>query len=283
MNNSIACEILNYNDAGTVISLVERIKNYKSLSSIIIVDNCSDDDSLQKLRHKYGNNKKIQIISTKKNGGYGYGNNYGIRFASKMLGYKYVLLANPDIYFDEDSLNEMICTIKENQNVGIVSAVQKTISNKEILDKAWKIPSDFEYIFSDTKISRILKLNSRYSLKHFNQRISKVDCVPGAMLLIDADKFLKVGGYDEEMFLYCEETTLGYKFKEKGYSTLLLNDVSYNHLQSESIKKSIPSIVKQRKLIYKNRLLFLKKYKHIGRIKYFIAKHVYLHIIKKIG
>lgn len=283
MNNSIACEILNYNDAGTVISLVERIKNYKNLSSIIIVDNCSDDDSLQKLRYMYGNNKKIQIICTKKNGGYGYGNNYGIRFASRMLGYKYVLLANPDIYFDEGSLNEMICTIKKNQNVGIVSAVQKTISNKEIEDKAWKIPSDFEYIFSDTKIARILKLNSRYSLKHFNQRISKVDCVPGAMLLIDADKFLKVGGYDEEMFLYCEETTLGYKFKEKGYSTLLLNDVSYNHLQSESIKKSIPSIVKQRKLIYKNRLLFLKKYKHIGRIKYIIAKHVYLHIIKKIG
>lgn len=79
-------------------------------------------------------------------------------------------MANPDIYFDEDSLNEMICTIKKNQNIGIVSAVQKTISNKEILDKAWKIPSDFEYIFSDTKISRILKLNSRYSLKHFNQR-----------------------------------------------------------------------------------------------------------------
>ena len=40
-----SCVILNYNDADTTIDLVERIEGYDLLWQIIIVDNCSTDDS----------------------------------------------------------------------------------------------------------------------------------------------------------------------------------------------------------------------------------------------
>lgn len=41
----INCVILNYNDAGTVENLVRRIKDYRCLDRIVVVDNASTDDS----------------------------------------------------------------------------------------------------------------------------------------------------------------------------------------------------------------------------------------------
>lgn len=94
----------------------------------------------------------------------------------------------------------------------------------------------------------------------FSKSEQYVDCVPGALLLYDTDKFLEVDGYDEEMFLFGEETTLGFKFKEKGYKSLLILDDYYRHEYSVSINKSISQKSKQLEILYHSRLLFMKKY-----------------------
>ena len=72
----LACVILNYNDSETTLSLINKIKTYEILDYIVIVDNQSSDNSLEKLRKIQ--TSKIIVICSEKNGGYGYGNNYGI-------------------------------------------------------------------------------------------------------------------------------------------------------------------------------------------------------------
>ncbi|MBQ2425088.1 MAG: glycosyltransferase, partial [Lachnospiraceae bacterium] len=52
----INCVILNYNDASTVLELINEIGGYQALDRIVIVDNASTDDSwevLQTLKTKY--------------------------------------------------------------------------------------------------------------------------------------------------------------------------------------------------------------------------------------
>ena len=56
--------ILNYNDANSCIKLTNKILNYPSVNKIIIVDNCSSDDSYTKLIKL--KNKKVDIVRTKK-------------------------------------------------------------------------------------------------------------------------------------------------------------------------------------------------------------------------
>lgn len=65
--------IVNYNDSETTIKLLEMIKEYKILESIVVVDNNSTDNSYELLK-KYENNK-IKVVNSKINKGYGYGNN----------------------------------------------------------------------------------------------------------------------------------------------------------------------------------------------------------------
>ena len=79
--DKICCIILNYNDAATAMGLADEIRGYPCLDSIVLVDNCSTDDSweqLKTLRHT----DKVHVLRTEENGGYGMGNQAGINYAS---------------------------------------------------------------------------------------------------------------------------------------------------------------------------------------------------------
>lgn len=178
-------------------------------------------------------------------------------------------------------LGILLDVIRE-KDAAVVSGVQLTKDKKEILDKAWKIPTIFEYIFNNTKLSRIMDLTSRYPQEYFSNSLSKVDCVPGAMLLVNTMYFKNIGGYDEDMFLYGEETTLGYKLKKANYSSFIVNDVSYVHIGSTSTNKVLPQASKKLRLIYNSRLFFMKKYLKINKVTYFVASKVYTRIVKKV-
>ena len=92
-DTNICAVILNYNDAQTTKKLAESWKDSRAIHNIIIVDNCSTDDSWEQLQVL--KDEKVDLIRTEKNGGYGYGNNTGIRYAIEHNGATHVLVANP--------------------------------------------------------------------------------------------------------------------------------------------------------------------------------------------
>lgn len=89
----INCVILNFNDGETVARLVHMIHDYDYLEKIVLVDNHSTDDSWEQLQVL--KDEKVELIRTEKNGGYGYGNNTGIRYAIEHNGATHVLVAKP--------------------------------------------------------------------------------------------------------------------------------------------------------------------------------------------
>ena len=60
--------ILNYNDYETTSNMLNKIKDYKSLDLIVVIDNKSKDNSYNKLKHF--ENDKIKVMETKENKGY---------------------------------------------------------------------------------------------------------------------------------------------------------------------------------------------------------------------
>ncbi|MFT8459999.1 MAG: glycosyltransferase family 2 protein [Liquorilactobacillus ghanensis] len=272
-----SCVILNYNDFENVLKLVEKIKKYKDLDYIVIVDNKSKDDSFINLKKLSSQN--VYVIQTEKNLGYGAGNNFGIRFSKKILKCDLVLIANPDVCFS----NELVQGLKKNmtKTVGISSAKQLDRHGNEIKDVAWRLPNWLEYVFSGTRIiGRIINLN--YNEKELRKTSEMfVDCVPGALLMIDAEKFLQVGGYDEEMFLYCEETTIGFKMKQAGYKTILNLHYTYIHKRSESIGKSIRSKRRQMEWLYNSKIIFIKKYLKKNLFFLWFSEIFFKHLLSK--
>lgn len=260
------CVILNYNDASTTIQLVERIKDFSRIDFVVIVDNCSTDDSWEQLQGC--KSEKVCVIKTSKNGGYGAGNNVGLRYSSDVLKANYSIIANPDVMFKEECIEKFIQTFQADSSVAVVSAKQ---SNSP--DCAWKNCNTLQYILATSLFFEVcLKIRS-YSSSYFKGKNSvPVFAVPGSLLMVNLKKMLQYGMYDEEFFLYYEEPVLAQKFAEVGLKTILRLDCSYVHNHHVSISKTYRRWSQQHAVLLKSADLFLRKYKKANALQMVFAK-----------
>ncbi len=269
---TIACVILNYNDSNTTIDLLEKIRYYQTIDYIIIVDNRSTDDSYEKLKRYV--TEKIHLLLTERNGGYGYGNNYGVNYGYQKLGVDYAIIANPDVFFTEDCIRVLKNTLIENDQYAIAAPVMTNASNKEEFNIAWKIPTMLQdVLWSSSVINKFLGSKILYDRQYFqNKDICDVEVVPGSFFMVDVKKMRETGMYDEDFFLYCEEKILGYKLKAKGYKTALLLKYHYLHKHSVTINKSFKSLVSKKRILLRSKLLFLKKYYKVTGLRLLLIK-----------
>lgn len=262
----VTCVILNYNDVFTTIKLVESIKNFPLLNFIVVVDNCSTDDSLNQLqRYK---SDKIHVIQSPRNGGYGSGNNVGLFYSFDALGADYSIIANPDVHFSEECVSKFLRSFKGDESVAVVSAKQSNSS-----DCAWKNCSILQYVLATSLFFEVwLKIRS-YPKGYLKGKDSvPVFAVPGSLLMVDLKKMIKYGMYDEEFFLYYEEPVLAQKFADAGLKTVLRLDCSYVHNHHVSISKTYNRWSQQHAILLKSAKLFLKKYKKANALQMALAE-----------
>lgn len=274
---NISCIILNYNDPLTTRGLVEAVRGYEALDSIVIVDNCSTDNSREILKELEGG--KIHFIAAEKNGGYGYGNNQGIRYALSELHATHVLVANPDVEFSEACIETMKRAFLKIERLGVAACVAVNPAG-EVQPFSWKLHGLLGDLLDTGLVTR--RLFGKFLTPHPERDRSRthvfVDAVPGSLFLADGKAFLECGLYDEEVFLYYEEKILGLKMKEKGYRTVLLTKCHYVHHHSVSISKNITSIRKKQEILHESKLHYYKKYLRISPVEEWTARTV-LHII----
>lgn len=260
--------ILNYNDAQSCLNLVNKIEQYKNIDKIVLVDNLSTDDSYSHLLKLQ--NSKIDVIQTNHNGGYSYGNNYGCFWAINKYSPDYLTICNPDIYFEENVLEELI-SIMNREKEKFVSSIscQMNCESTPNLLSTWKLPKYSDCILNNLTILRkIIGDRTIYRKDELNQTTPvKVDVLAGSFFIIRSKAFTSVNGFDDSVFLYNEENILSKKLKEKGWSNLYLNYLSYDHYHSISINKSFSSEAKKLDLAYKSRLIYCEKYLKINKIK----------------
>ncbi|MDO5291417.1 MAG: glycosyltransferase [bacterium] len=270
--------VLNYSDYKTTIEFVNSVINYEIIDHIVIVDNCSPDSSYEKLATIYKNHEDVvDVIRTKRNGGYGYGNNYGVNYCIEKYGAQHILISNPDVEVEEITIKKCLDYLMQYKECAVVSPVM--LNHDMTLNKrcVWKKPTYWEYLFFSLTLMGRFFQGMYYSIDSFdkdNQAV-KVGCVAGSLLMVDAQKMVTAGMYDENIFLYCEETVLGIKMHNAGFYSALLLKERFVHHHSVSINKSIKSKMRQVVLMWKSRLYVLNNYYPnnllIGMFNYLIA------------
>lgn len=239
----IGCVILNYNDADTTLDLLKRIEPMEIIDQIVLVDNKSTDNSLERLKEQESN--KVHVVCAKKNGGYGSGNNVGIEYLRKNYSCDYIIIANPDVIFDESVIKKMVNEFDE--DTVIVAPLTLDSKKERQLPIAWKVPTVKDYfLFSSIVLNKIFK-PFQYPTQFFNTDICEVDCVQGCLFMLN-NSLIEDKLYDENIFLFFEESCIGKQFKDKGYKTKLLMNVDYIHNHSVSINKAFNSEARKRKI-----------------------------------
>lgn len=270
-NDTVSIVVLNYNDYRETVAYVNAIQDYTVFDEIIIVDNCSTDDSYDHLLSLEGG--KVHVYKTEKNGGYGYGNNFGISISRERFGCKYTFVSNPDVAYSEETATNMVNYLQNHDNCALVSCLQYNGYTKSLInDYAWRLPSYRTYVFGALALMKCIVKKGRYDI---NQSEVIVDCVPGAFLAVDTEKFSSIGGYDQRVFLFCEESMLAHRIIANQYYSCLLTNDTYYHNESTSISKSIPGIANKYRLIFSSREFYLKNYLNCGNFRMVVARACY--------
>ena len=261
--------VLNYNDAGTTINLVDelcRFSGEKFDYHVTVVDNCSPDNSLTVLSERYNNNSLVDVIESDYNGGYSYGNNFGARYAIKHYHPVFLAIANPDIEIDEETVFRLLETFEEDESLCECAPVMRDLKGNYRI-ASLKLPEfkdDLKACFTEKKSRLRILDNFRYL--NGNQNMIITEFLPGSFFIIRANVFEQVGMFDEGVFLFCEERILGYRIKLHGYKAVLRSDLFFNHAHSASINKAY-KIMQTRKMILKSRLYYEINYNHITKMQ----------------
>ncbi len=262
--------ILNYNSFEDTSKLTLSLVH--SNLDLIIVDNASMDNSYERLRQSLKDYDNIHIIKNNTNYGYSNGNNIGMKYAIENLNPKYFLIANPDIEIDTNFVEKMKSYLDEDSQLAAVTGVMKNI-NGEINPSliAWKLPEGFDDIFlnSGFLLSKLRKSQNPVSYSSFdslpkNNGIHYVDCIPGSCFMIKTDVMERIGFFDENVFLYCEERILAKKIKdiEMKIGISLADFFVHNHKNQEKLK----NLLKHQIWLYQSRFYYNIHYTKYGKL-----------------
>ena len=261
------------NDYETTDAQLKRICDYRIWEAIVVADNCSSDDSFDRLKESWGEKDRVHCIRTEKNRGYGAGNNAGVRYACEELGCTHVVIANPDTHFTEECVKAMAKVWNTHAEVGVVAAAMVDSSDGSQAS-GWRLLSFTEELLNTGPVCRrIFKRRLNYPKGYGEgKRAVYVDAVHGSMLMVDGEKMRACGGYDERVFLYGEENILAQRMKRLGYRTVQLKNVTYLHENSASISKTYSDIARRQRLRHESSMFYYKEYLHINRVQELAAR-----------
>ena len=227
--------IVNYNTYDLVLQCIESVvKNTsKILYEIIVVDNNSPNREVEQLNEIY---PQVKLILNNENSGFGIANNLGNMVAKG----KYIFLLNSDTIVLDNSIYYLYDFMKKNLDVG---ACGGNLCDAE-LNPATSFTRSMPSIFSDIdyffyNIFSKLKFGKNLYYCYETLPIRIYGNISGADLMIQKTVFDELRGFDENYFMYYEETDLIFRMREKGYKTYIVPQSKIVHLEgaSESLKE----------------------------------------------
>jgi GT2 family glycosyltransferase len=261
--------IVNYRTPQLTINCINSVidSTRDILYEIIIVDNCSNDDSIEKIR-KYSD--KIILIESESNIGFGRANNLGAKIAKG----KYLFLLNPDTIIHNNACSiffNYFSNLGKEHNVGAIGCIMLDKDGKRnFLNSFNHFPSLITFLkdklltflnlrrFNCNRIQKVLEINGEL----------EVDYIVGADLFISSDLFHLLGGFDRNFFMYWEEVDLQYRMRSKGFVSKIISGPIISHL--EGVSTSQKGNIWKRNQEASSLLLFV--YLHYSRFTYSLFK-----------
>jgi GT2 family glycosyltransferase len=251
--------IVNYNVKAflehSLLSIREALKGLEG--EVLVVDNASDDGSVEMVRQKF---PEVRLIVNQRNVGFAAANNIGIRESSG----EYLLLLNPDTVVQEDTFHVMAEFFKMHGDAGMAGC--KILNPDGTLQLACRrsFPTPWVAFTKVVGLSAMFPnstLFGQYNLTYRNpDEVSEVDAVSGSFMFLRRSIVENIGGLDEQFFMYGEDLDFCYRVKKAGWKIFYVPATRIIHYKGESVRRSD---IDEVGMFYKAMRIFVRK--HIRR------------------
>jgi GT2 family glycosyltransferase len=247
--------IVNYRGWKSLKDCLDALAGFKNTlfqSEVIIVDNDSDDGFFDKFKSNYPG---FIFIRNKVNGGYANGCNLGSASAKG----DFFLFLNPDTIASEKEVGKLLERAKENAGNYVSSCRQVNENGKENL--AFGLFPGFGTLTgSGRAIYKILNKKRIAAKTKENGNVITPDWVSGSVIMIKKEIFRNIGGFDEDFWMYYEDTDLCRRARNLKGEIAYYTDITiqHNHGGSSRINFKIASKTKTEVII--SRHLYISKH-----------------------
>jgi N-acetylglucosaminyl-diphospho-decaprenol L-rhamnosyltransferase len=243
MAKTVLTVILNWRTADMTLRATEAARREMAglPGAITIVDNDSGDGSFETLSREIAargwqlGETPVQVLQSGRNGGFGAGNNVGIR--AGLLGGarpEYVYILNSDAFPDLGAIRALYDHLGAHPQVGFVGSYIHG-DDGEPHRTAFRFPSALGEFEAHIRFGPISRLLSRYIVAQpIPEATTRVDWLAGASLMMRQDVLDQIGLFDETFFLYFEETELCHRAAAAGFPTDYVRESRVTHIGSVS-------------------------------------------------
>lgn len=214
--------------------LLNSLISIKIPHKIFIIDNSPTNKLLKNL-----SNFNIEYIFNPSNPGFGSSHNLAIQ-KSIDLGYKYHLVVNPDIYFNDHVVESLLEVLNKDPQVGMIMP-QILNFNGSIQNLPKLLPSPYSILLRKFKFPRFIykKFINKYELRFVPREIVyNSPVLSGCFTILNLKAINEVGMYDDNFFMYFEDWDLSRRIHDK-FITLYYPKVSVYHGYDSGANKSL--------------------------------------------
>lgn len=285
MNNiDLTISIVNHNTKDLLENCLNSVyqKTKKIKFEVIVVDNGSNDGSIEMIRRKF---PQVKLIENNENVGFSKATNRGIEMSTG----RYVLLLNSDTIL-LDNLNEVLIYADNNPQIGAIGC-RLLYSNGLIQPSANQFISLTDEILRTFRVGQYDKRPGlrNFIINYFGKLLGKsvniwlltregkcgicqVDWVSGACLFVRRRVINEIGLLDENFFAYYEDIDWCRRMKKAGWKIVYYPAVRIVHLTGGSAQQSEKNSIYHSLIHYRSKFYYHKKYK--GELAVTILKNI---------
>lgn len=210
----ISLIIVTYNSSKHIYDCLDSVFNHNDLGNdleVIVVDNDSQEQMsmFEGIKTKYGDS--VILKDSGRNGGYGYGNNVGIKIATASI----VVVMNPDVRIECPIFKRIIAKMDRVESAGILGVSF--------------IDGSLPYYVKPEKVNFFNQVIHPLRIR-FHKYDEQLMYMSGSFLVFRKDVFEKAGAFDENIFMYTEEPDITNRIQTLGFKAIWCPDIKVRHL-----------------------------------------------------
>lgn len=232
--------ILNYNTGQLLLNCLNSIfksKTDKDNWQIIVVDNASEDGSVEVVKKKYCSSSatlRVDLLENQSNLGFSAGNNVGVSLAKAPV----VLFLNPDTLVVDKAISKTVKFLLSNPDIGAVTCRVELPDGKLDYSCHRGLPTPwnaFTYFSGLAKLLPHSALFSGYTATYLNtQKTHEIDCLTGAFLMVRKIAGDQIGWWDEDYFFNGEDVEFCYNLRHLGWKIYFYAEAKIIHYKGSS-------------------------------------------------
>lgn len=206
---------------------------------VFVVDNASSDGSVEYIRNLFPSKTypQLHLLPQSDNLGFGRANNLALAQSKG----EYVLFLNPDTILTSQTLQDCYAFVAQHNDAGAVGVRMLKDNGSFAPESRRSLPTPWVSLCKILSLDRLFPRNKHighyYADTTPEDEIAPIDIVSGAFFFVRKAILDRVGGFDEQFFMYGEDIDLAYRISLAGYQNYYL-PTPILHYKGESTQRT---------------------------------------------